>query len=382
MAIYLTLVLIVLNHIAFGGSRVVVSLLALEYGATQMQVGILMALYALCPMLFAIAIGRLADRVGPRLPMLLGTVGLGVSLLLTVTWPTLAMLYLASFLLGTSFHFFFVTVTGVAGGIGGAENRTRNYALVSLGFSGAGFIGPLVAGFSIDYLGHLPAFMILSAFTVIPVLMLWLKPGFLPVAAGSTDRAVSASAMELWRKPQLRNTFIASGFISAGWDLFNFYMPVYGHGIGLSASAIGVILGAFALATFVIRMALPWLVKRSSEAQILVYAIFIAAATFTLFPLFEDPVALSAVAFLLGLSVGCGQPMSMSRIYMLTPPGRAAEAAGIRVMVNNMTHLVIPIAFGSLGAAFGYAPVWLANTVLLSSGGWLVRRGRDEVSAE
>ena len=68
MAIYLTLVLIVLNHIAFGGSRVVVSLFALESGATQMQVGFLMALYAVCPMLFAIAIGRLAEH-GPSGPI-------------------------------------------------------------------------------------------------------------------------------------------------------------------------------------------------------------------------------------------------------------------------------------------------------------------------
>ena len=169
MAIYLTLVVIVLNHIAFGGSRVVVSLFALESGATQMQVGFLMALYALCPMLFAIAIGKLADRVGPRLPMLLGSIGLGIALLLNVLWPTLSTLYVTSFLLGSSFHFFFVTVTGVAGGIGGPENRSRNYAIISLGFSGAGFIGPLIAGFSIDYLGHLKTFMILAAFTVIPV---------------------------------------------------------------------------------------------------------------------------------------------------------------------------------------------------------------------
>jgi MFS family permease len=375
MAIYLTLVLIVLNHIAFGGSRVVVSLFALESGATQMQVGILMALYALCPMLFAIAIGRLADRVGPRLPMLLGSSGLAIALLLTVAWPGLATLYVASFLLGTSFHFFFVTVTGVAGGIGGAEHRSRNYALVSLGFSGAGFIGPLIAGFAIDYLGHIRTFMILAAFTVIPILMLLRRPGFLPGAAKKAGDGASGGAMDLWRTPRLRNTFIASGFISAGWDLFNFYMPVYGHGIGLSASAIGIILGTFALATFVIRALLPWLTRHLSEAQILVYAIFVGAGAFTLFPLFDTPLALGVVAFILGLGVGCGQPMSMSLIYSLAPKARVSEAAGLRVTVNNFTHLVIPLLFGSLGTAFGYAPVWLANSALLAIGGWLVRRG-------
>ena len=376
MAIYLTLVLIVLTHVAFSGSRVVVSLMALESGATQMQVGILMALYAVCPMLFAIAIGRLADRVGARPPMLLGAVGVGIALALPALWPSMTTLYVSSLLLGTSFHFFFVTVTGIAGGIGGAENRSRNYALISLGFSGAGFIGPLIAGFAIDYLSHVAAFLILAAFTVIPVLMLWLKPGFLPGAASLPGGTRVGSAMDLWRAPRMRNTFLASGFISAGWDLFNFYMPVYGHGIGLSASAIGLILGAFALATFVIRAVLPWLLKRSSEAQILVYAIFVAAGAFTLFPFFQNPYTLGAVAFLLGLGLGCGQPMSMSLIYSLAPAGRASEAAGLRVTVNNVTHLVIPLVFGSLGTAFGYVPVWLGNSVLLGVGGWLVRRSR------
>ena len=42
----------------------------------------------------------------------------------------------------------------------------------------------------------------------------------------------------------------------------------------------------------------------------------------------------------------------------------------------DITHLVIPLLFGSIGTAFGYAPVWMANSVLLSIGGWLVRRSR------
>jgi predicted MFS family arabinose efflux permease len=351
-----------------------VALYALELGASQFTIGVLMALYALCPMLFAVSIGKLADRVGPRLPMTLGTVGVALALLLPPVFPGMATLYVSALLLGTSFHFFFVTVTGIAGGIGGVEKRSRNYALVSLGFSAAGFFGPMAAGFSIDYLGHLPTFLVLASFTVVPILMLLFRAEFLPKALKQEGDGAKSSAFELWRIPKLRNTFIASGIISAAWDLFQFYFPVYGHSIGLSASAIGIVLGVFALATFVIRIVLPRLVKHSSEAEILTYSIFVAACAFALFPFFQGAVTLAAIAFLLGLGVGCGQPMSMSLIYTLSPPRRVAESAGLRVMVNNFMHLVIPLAFGSVGAAFGYMPVFITNSVMLVAGGVVMRR--------
>lgn len=376
MAIYLIVMMCTLTHAGFGGSRVVVALYALDLGASQFTIGVLMALYALCPMLFAVSIGKLADRVGPRLPMTLGTVGVALALLLPPIFPGMTTLYFSALLLGTSFHFFFVTVTGIAGGIGGVENRSRNYALVSLGFSAAGLLGPMAAGFSIDYLGHLRTFLVLVTFTVIPILFLLFWAGFLPKAVKREGHSAKNSALDLWRMPKLRNTFIASGIISSAWDLFQFYMPVYGHSIGLSASAIGMVLGAFALATFVIRIVLPRLVQRSSEAEILTYSIFVAACAFALFPFFHAAYALAAIAFLLGLGVGCGQPMSMSLIYTLSPLGRVAESAGLRVTVNNFAHLVIPLAFGSIGTAFGFYPVFISNSAMLVAGGLLMRRNR------
>ena len=170
MAIYLIVLMCTLNHTGFVGSRVAVSLYALDLGANQLAIGVLMALYGLCPMLIAVYIGKLADRVGPRLPMLMGTAGVAVALLLPPLFPGFATLYITALLISTSFHFFFITVTGIAGGIGGEGNRVRNYALLSLGFSVAGFLGPMAAGFSIDHLGHLPTFLLLSVFTLIPLI--------------------------------------------------------------------------------------------------------------------------------------------------------------------------------------------------------------------
>jgi MFS family permease len=374
MAIHLIVLMCALNHSGFGGSRVAVSLYALDQGATQLTIGVLMALYALCPLFLAVHVGRMADRVGPRVPMLIGTVGVIVGLVLPPIFPGLPVLYVSALLLGSTFHFFFITVQGIAGGLTGG--RARNFALVGMGFSAAGFIGPFLAGVAIDHLGHLPAFLLLALFPVVPLMILSFRAGFLPKALKPAEGEARRSARDLWRIKSLRRTFIASGIISSAWDLFQFYFPIYGHSLGLSASAIGAILGVFALATFVIRVALPALARRYSEAQILTAAIFVAAFTFVLFPFFSHAYVLAAIAFALGLGVGCGQPMSMSLIYALAPPGRAAESAGLRVTVNNFMHLVIPLLFGSIGTAFGYLPVFLSNSAMLAAAGVLMRKSR------
>jgi MFS family permease len=141
------------------------------------------------------------------------------------------------------------------------------------------------------------------------------------------------------------------------------------------------VLGVFALATFTVRIVLPGLAKRYTEAQVLTAGIFVAAFAFVLFPFFSNAYILAGAAFVLGLGVGCGQPMSMSLIYALAPAGRQAEAAGLRVTANNVTHLIIPVLFGSLGTAFGYGPVFLTNSAMLVAGGALMRKAKISVPA-
>lgn len=363
-----------LTHSGFGGSRVIISLYALELGAGQFTVGLLMALFALCPMLLALYAGRLTDRLGPRTPMLIGTAGVFLAMFVPPLFPGMTSLYVVALALGTSFQFFFVAVQGTVGGMGGEGNRARNFALISIGFSASGFIGPSTAGVAIDHLGFLPAFLVMSLFAVIPLLVLIFAHGFLPPAKPSEKKAGDRSVMDLWRIPKLRNALLASAILSAAWDLFQFYFPVYGHSLGLTASTIGFILGVFALATFAIRAVLPALVRRSSEAHVLTAAVFVSACAFTLFPMFSMPVPLGVAAFILGLGVGCGQPVSMSLIYSLSPPGRGSESAGLRVTINNVMHLSMPLLFGSVGTALGYAPVFLSNAAMLLFGSWLMRK--------
>ena len=371
MAIYLIVVCCALIHAGFAGAKVALPLHALNLGLEPFTVGVMVALWALCPMLIALYVGKLVDRIGPRTPMLAGTAGVVAAILVPFFFPGIVALYIMVLAVGTAFQFFFVPTQGITGALGGPEDRARNYSLLAIGFSIASFLGPLIAGFSIDYLGFRLAYLMLALPVTVAFLLIWIKGGLLPrAAAPAREEGKQGSSFGLLRNERLRDAIVASGLISIAWDLYLFYFPIYGHSIGLSASVIGTVISAFALAVFVIRVALPTLTRQWSEFQILLFAIGFAGAVFLLFPLFRDPWLLAAASFLLGLGCGVGQPMSMSLIYSLSPPGRASEGAGLRVMFNHFTHLVVPIAFGGIGTAFGFTPVFISCSALLMSTSW------------
>jgi predicted MFS family arabinose efflux permease len=375
MTIYLVVVMAFLSQAGFGGSRVAMSLHALQLTSNQLAIGVVIALYSLCPMLLAIAIGRFADRSPPRRLVLMGSVVMTAALLLPPLLPGLSSLWIAAFVLGLAHQLFSLPIEALVGGIGGPEKRARNYALITMAWSAANFLGPVMAGYSIDHIGQLEAYVVLSAFTLMPILMLAVRPGMLPKTAAKHESAEAVgSVLDLWRIPSLRITIIAAGVVGSAQDLFQFYMPIYGHSVGLSASAIGTILGVSSLAAFVIRAIVPFLTKKLSELQILISAIFIASCAFILIPLFTNAYALGAIAFLLGLGVGCAMPMTMSLLYALAPPNRLAEAFGLHKTVRNATHLVVPLVFGTVGTFFGFATVFLSNSALLAGGGLLLRK--------
>ncbi len=380
MAIYLVVLLSVLSQIGFGGSRVAVSLYALELGANQLMVGVIVGLYSLCPMFLSIVIGRISDRVSPHLPMIWGSVMMMVALLLPLASPGIAALCVLAFLNGLGHLVFGIPLEASVGGVGGKQHRTRNYALITMGWSAANFLGPLITGILIDTIGHQRVFWVLALFVALPIPLLWWRPRLLPgtakEASGQNGSETPKSVLDLWRIPALRATFIAGGIIGSAQDLFQFYMPVYGHAVGLSASAIGAVLGMVALAAFVIRAAIPFLAKKLREATILTSAIFVAALAYLLLPFFVNAYALAVIAFLLGLGVGCAQPMIMSLLYVLAPAGRIAEAIGLYKTLRSVTHVVIPVCFGSVGTAFGFKTVFLSNSGILAFGGYLQSRAR------
>ncbi len=67
-----------------------------------------------------------------------------------------------------------------------------------------------------------------------------------------------------------------------------FLVPLYGVSRDFSATTIGLILAAFALATFLIRLALPLIQRWASPWQLIHIAMITASLNFVLYPLFNE----------------------------------------------------------------------------------------------
>lgn len=376
MTLYRVALLTVLLHLAFAGARVNLSLFALHLGASAATVGIVVSLLAVVPMFYAVRWGRYVDRVGVRAPMYSGVALMLAALAIGCAVPRLEALFVVSILAGCGFSIFHIAVHQSGGLIGRPQDRAHNFSVLALAFSTSGVLGPMLAGFSIDWIGHRYTFLLLGAALVLTLAIMFLRPIDVPRHATTLKPGEQRRLADLLRIPSLRRVLVASGVLSMAWDLFTFVMPIHGSRLGLSATTIGLILGCFGAAVFVVRLALPLVVHRVNEWKLLVGAMFTTGIALAAVPLVTDVALLMGLSFLLGIGLGGTQPMIMALLYNQAPAGRGAEAVGVRTLLLNISQTGIPLAFGALGAAMGMTPVFFAMAAALAAGGWYARRGR------
>ena len=369
MTLYLFVSLTMLNQIALKGSRMLLSLYAIDLGAGPFAIGVLIAMYSAFPLLLALTAGKTADRVGPKWPLVIGSFGLAAGLAVPAFFPGLPALYFSPALIGIFWIFFHVSAHQLVGALGDGPERVRNFGTFSLGAAVAGALGPLLVGFILDRIGARQTYATLAVIAALPAIVLMLFPRVVPSHRRvEAEHAKSHSVRDLLAHADMRRNLLISGLVLTGIDLCNFYLPILGRSIGLSSTVIGIIVSMPAVAAFTVRLWMPRLVTRFTEEGVLTGSLALAALSYLAFPLFQEPLILALLAFMLGLGLGCGQPLTITLSYNYSPPGRAGEALGLRLTVNKFTQIVVPVVFGSLGAGFGLYPVFWSCAAMLATG--------------
>jgi MFS family permease len=357
-------------------SRVLLSLYALDLGASQAQVGALFAMHFVFPLLLCLPIGRWADRYGSRGLL---TMGMAVgTLAMVIPWfmPSVPALFVAAALNGFAFAFSSVLVLNLVGLMSRPHERARNFANMSLTGSSANVLGPLIAGFAIDHAGYGIASLCSAALSLLAVLLLMVWGGALPGAAGAKAARARSSLRELFSDRTTVGIIAVSCVVQTGADLFSLYLPIHGHGLKLSASVIGAIIAAFFVAVCIPRIVMPQLIKALGERRLLAWSMYLAALGFALMPWFAHPVMLGAMAFILGLGMGCCQPITMMMLFNRAPEGRSGETVALRQTANNVARVAVPPIAGVIAMFVGLMGVFMLSALMMAAGGRGIGAGK------
>lgn len=362
-------------HCGFTSSRVISTLYALHYGEPSWMVGVILCVYAAVPALISIHVGKWIDKIGVRLPITLSVCMITTACLIPVflpfeqfgIWPVFAV----SLLAGTGFVFTLISGQGLVGQLSTNKTRATAFTYQSIAFSLSGSTGPVVAGYLIDHGSYYAAYLGAAGFAALGAIIFLIQAKSFPKSL-SRDKPSDGkphSSFELFKYKGVREILLASALVSMAWDLQAFMIPVYGTEIGLDAVAIGWLLSTFSICTLAVRVLMPVLSNLFKEWTIILFVLISAGVTYLMFPFVTSVFFLFLLCGWLGANLGASQPNVLSLLHQVTPDGRIGEAIGIRTMLMNTSHALLPLLFGFGGAAVGAsAAFWTIGAIMVGGG--------------
>lgn len=385
------------------GARLAISLDALHLQVSPVVVGALGSLFSLIPALSSVATGRWVDRIGARGPMLHSAWLMAASALVAFFWRDLAALFVVSVLIGAFENVFIVATLQVLGRDTAPGARVRNFSMLTTANSLGMFISPLLVGTGIDNLGYPLTFLMLGAISLVPVLVIVIRRmagksrsgndsakrnvaaagahgrrdaqaaiemrdfGEQPVKDGNAKPRKS-NAFDLLRVPALRWLYGIAFATSSSILLFMFLVPLHGVERGMSASRIGLLLGAYSFSMAIVRVFAPSLTRRVPPWRAILVALSASGVLLLAMPLVNNFWILLAIAIFLGMSLGMSGPIILALLSETAPADRVGEALGLRMTLVNVILTGVPLVAGSLGALIGIAPVfWVISALLIGS---------------
>ncbi|MFD2215536.1 MFS transporter [Metabacillus endolithicus] len=376
-----SVLLIVLGfQVALNLTRPIITLYASEMGATTFEIGILTAAFAFFPLIFAIQAGRIADKIGDRLPVLFGLIGLAIGMFFPYLFHSIWALYVSQFIIGVSNVFIAVSLQNVLGNVSTNENRDQYFSMFGMAVASGQLIGPILGGYISEHYSYSIAFLTALIISLVPILLFNRIPVILKRSIAKKESL--KSSIGLLKEPALKKALISSALVLYSKDIFVAYFPLFAKQHNISNSSIGWIIALQGLAMIVVRFILPAVSKRLGRERVLWASIIIAGISFFLIPISDQIMILCFLSCLMGFGLGCGQPISMSTTYNASPKDRTGEVLGLRLSSNRLSQLIAPLFFGIIGTWLGVISVFIVSGMFLIGGSFFIRTGKKEKQVE
>lgn len=355
----------------------IIPLLGRDFGATSLQVGLLMSVYSLMQFVFAPFWGSLSDRYGRRPVILFCLFGEGLSYVYFTQAGTLEHLFFARILSGV-FSGSISTASAYISDITPSEQRSKGMALIGVAF-GLGFIfGPTIGGLltlwakTISQQPHFESsfaawWVAGLCFANFLFALKYLKESLHPDHL-STEKTTRFQRITKFFKVETLNSMLLVFFAgSLSMSIMEATLILYmGEKFQWTIKEVSfgfAYIGVIAILTqgYLVRKYIP----KYGEKKILAFGLLMMALGYIGIPLAPNIAAMGVVMTFLALGNGFTNPSTLGSISLLVSPKEQGSVLGVAQSMASLGRIIGPALGGWIyGAQIRLPFVASAITVL------------------
>ncbi|ADU52119.1 major facilitator superfamily MFS_1 [Thermaerobacter marianensis DSM 12885] len=373
---FVLLLTMFLTVAGFGIVLPVLPYFARELGASSLEMGLMVSLYALAQFLFAPVWGSLSDRIGRKPVLILGMTGFGLSFTAMAFVHSVALLILVRFLGGMLSASTFPAAQALVADLTPPERRGSALAMMG-GSSNLGFVmGPLL-GVPITSLGYgFPGLALTGGVAILltAALATAVLPAPAPRAASGGRRPPLAEALRLAvASPEAPCYWLVLVAALAGSSVFSMLGYYLMDRMGAPESANQLAFSVMGIASAIIQFTtVGWAMGRWGETKVAGGGFLAGSAAFMLLLAAGQVWQACAAVAVWGIALALIRPPLTTLVSRRTRLGQGV-ALGIQASFESMGRMVGPLLAGSLFGLHPQLPYAVVAGLLLVALVWGTR---------
>ena len=340
LIIFLT---IFVNLVGFGIIIPLLPFYAETFGASPIVIGLLFAVFSLCQLAAAPALGDLSDRYGRRPILIFSLAGTVVSFVMLALAHSVVMLFAARIVDGLSGGNI-STARAYVADVTAPKDRTKAYGLIGAAF-GLGFIlGPALSGI-LSRISYTAPIWAAAGLTLVATAMAWL---WLPETVHRANAGAGnpfSYLPDLWRRPLVRRILMVDFVYWLSFAIFQTTFALFAaRRFGFDVPKTGYFFAAFGILGAVVQGGLirPIVHRLGDKRTFLLGLGFGAAGCVAVAA--AHTVATFALALVpLALGIGFGHPTMSSLVSLAARGDEQGRVQGAASAVESLGRTIGPV---------------------------------------
>jgi len=366
----LTLTILLSNlFIAFLGIGLVIPVLPTimnELNITGSVVGYMVAAFAITQLIVSPIAGRLVDRIGRKIMIVVGLIIFGLSELLFGMGRTIEILFVSRMLGGVSAAFIMPAVTAFIADITTMAQRPKALGYMSAAISTGFIIGPGLGGFLAEFGTRIPFYAagILGFLAALLSFTLLKEP---TRAMDDTEAATSIlSSTKRIFSPLYFIAFVLIFVLSFGLAAFESLFSLFvDHKFAFTPSDIAIIItGSGIIGALAQLLLFDWLTKKMGEINVIRYSLILSAVLTFAMTMVSHYFAILFVTFFIFVGFDLIRPAVTSYLSKIAG-NEQGFVGGMNSMFTSLGNIFGPIIGGMLFDIDLNYPYYFATIVLV-----------------